>query len=169
MAKKVVWLFNAAFTVALNHLISCVHLSSFVVMLHKQLKYSKFCSCFGSIKICTGAAYLEIITASWGYLSVFVVLQRVHLGVPYITFIVLLFSCVSDVQDPILHYKHSRDAVQENLYSISSYFASLCHMRFPFTLLHNIPLVLCSLHEHIYTRAHTKKLSHVGNEWKEVL
>ena len=52
-------MFNAAFAIAILHLISQVHLPSFVKMLPKYLKDSTFSSCFWSIIIFTGNGCLE--------------------------------------------------------------------------------------------------------------
>jgi len=52
---------NAALAIAILHLISQVHLPSFVNMLSKFLKYSTFCSCFCSSIIFTGNGCLVIL------------------------------------------------------------------------------------------------------------
>ena len=58
--KRVFFLLNAAFVMAILDLISCVHLASFT-MLPKYLEHSPFSSCFWSIIICTAYGSLEIL------------------------------------------------------------------------------------------------------------
>jgi len=55
------FLLKAAFAMAVLDLISHVHLASFVITLHKQLKYSTFASCIWSTIICIGDGCLEIL------------------------------------------------------------------------------------------------------------
>jgi len=61
LVKTVLFLLNAALAIAILHLISQVHLPSFVKMQHKYLKDSTFSSCFWSMIIFTGNGCLEIL------------------------------------------------------------------------------------------------------------
>jgi hypothetical protein len=61
LVKRALFLLNAALAIAILHLISQVHLPSFVTMLPKYLKDSKLSSCFWSIIILTGKGCLEIL------------------------------------------------------------------------------------------------------------
>ena len=66
LVKRVFFLLNAAFAMAILDLISHVHLPSFVNKLPKYLKHSTFPSCFCSIIIVTGDDCLEIKKVSGG-------------------------------------------------------------------------------------------------------
>ena len=61
LVKRVFFLLNAAFAMAILDLISRVHLQSFINKLPKYLKHSTFSSCFWSIIIVTGNGCLEIL------------------------------------------------------------------------------------------------------------
>jgi len=61
LVKRVLFFLNAALAIAILHLISQVHLPSFVKILPKYLKDSTFSSCFRFIIIFTGDGCLEII------------------------------------------------------------------------------------------------------------
>jgi len=61
LVKRVFFLLNAAFAMAILDIISRVHLPSFVNMLPKYLTHSTFSSCFWSNIIVTGDGCLEIL------------------------------------------------------------------------------------------------------------
>jgi len=77
LVKRVLFLLNAALAIAILHLISQVHLPSYVKMLPKYLKDSTFSSYFWSMIIFTGNGCLEIlITLTKEILTIIILLMR---------------------------------------------------------------------------------------------